>query len=80
MDLFAINQAIGENIDTEILVGTDITVQECLLKSFDYLKSGGLSIIFDDFEGVQREQVIKVLEMSEHLIQKKSNEFHEYLA
>ncbi len=41
---------------------------------FDYLESGEtIKYFLDDFTGVQREQVIKLLEMSQKLIETSSN-------
>ena len=48
---------------------------------FDYLESGeSIDYFLDDFDGVQREQVIKVLEMSQRLIETSSNILNENFA
>jgi uncharacterized protein (DUF433 family) len=64
------------NIDPEILdetpvfFGTRVPIKNL----FDYLESGeSMDYFLDDFGGVQREQVIKVLEMSQKLIETSSN-------
>lgn len=53
------------NIDPEILGGTPVFygTRVPIKNLFDYLESGEtIDYFLDDFEGVQREQVIKVLE------------------
>lgn len=41
---------------------------------FDYLKSGeSMDFFLEDFDGVRREQVIKVLEMSHKLLEASSS-------
>jgi uncharacterized protein (DUF433 family) len=48
---------------------------------FDYLETGeSIEIFLEDFEGVSRIQVLKVLEMSQKLIESSSNIFNENLA
>jgi uncharacterized protein (DUF433 family) len=48
---------------------------------FDYLETGeSIEIFLEDFEGVNRIQVLKVLEMSQKLIESSSNIFNENLA
>lgn len=64
------------NIDPEILGGTPVFfgTRVPIKNLFDYLESGeSIDYFLDDFEGVQREQVIKVLEMSQKLIETSSN-------
>jgi uncharacterized protein (DUF433 family) len=66
------NQAI--RIDPEILGGTLVFsgTRVPVKNLFDYLETGdSIDIFLEDFEGVSREQVIKVLEMSQRLIDKK---------
>jgi len=55
------------NIDPEILGGTPVFFGTSVpIKNlFDYLVTGdSIEIFIDDFDGIKREQVIKVLEMS----------------
>ncbi|MBD0285739.1 MAG: hypothetical protein ICV79_09995, partial [Flavisolibacter sp.] len=48
---------------------------------FDSLESGkSIDCFLDDFDGVKREQVIKVLEMGQKLIETSSNILNENLA
>lgn len=71
------------NIDPEILGGTPVFYgTRVLIKNlFDYLESGeSIDYFLDDFEGVQRHQVIKVLEMSQKLIETSSNILNENFA
>lgn len=68
------------NIDPEILGGTPVFygTRVPVKNLFDYLEAGeSINYFLDDFEGVHREQVIGVLEMSEDLIQKRSIELYE---
>ena len=54
------------NIDSKILGGTPVLIgtRVPIKNLFDYLESGeSIDYFLDDFEGVQWEQVIKVLEM-----------------
>ncbi len=71
------------NIDPEILGGTPVFfgTRVPIKNLFDYLESGeSINYFLDDFEGVQREQVIKVLEMSQKLIEISSNVMNENFA
>lgn len=71
------------NIDSEILGGTPVfTGTRVPIKNlFDYLESGeSIDYFLEDFEGVQREQVVKLLEMSQKLIESSSNILHENIA
>ncbi len=55
------------NIDPEILGGTPVFfgTRVPIKNLFDYLETGdSIETFLDDFDGVKREQVIKVLEMS----------------
>lgn len=64
------------NIDSEILGGTPVFsgTRMPIKNLFDYLKTGEtIEIFLEDFEGVSRNQVIKVLEMSQRLIETSSN-------
>lgn len=63
------------NIDPEILGGTPVFfgTRVPIKNLFDYLETGeSIDYFLEDFEGVQREQVIKVLEMSHKLIESSS--------
>lgn len=71
------------NIDAEILGGTPVFygTRVPIKNLFDYLEAGeSIDYFLDDFEGVQREQILKVLEMSQRLIETSSNILHEHLA
>ena len=71
------------NIDPEILGGTPVFfgTRVPIKNLFDYLESGEtIDYFLDDFDGVQRKQVIKVLEMSQKLIESSSNIMNENFA
>jgi uncharacterized protein (DUF433 family) len=71
------------NIDPEILGGTPVFngTRVPIKNLFDYLETGeSIEIFLEDFEGVNRIQVLKVLEMSQKLIESSSNIFNENLA
>ena len=71
------------HIDPEILGGTPVFygTRVPIKNLFDYLESGeSIDYFLDDFEGVQRHQVIKVLEMSQKLIETSSNILNENFA
>ena len=75
------NQII--NIDPDILGGTPVFsgTRVPIKNLFDYLETGEtIDFFLDDFSGVQREQVIKLLEMSQKLIETSSNILHENIA
>jgi uncharacterized protein (DUF433 family) len=75
------NQVI--NIDSEILGGTPVfTGTRVPIKNlFDYLETGDtIETFLEDFEGVSKSQVIKLLEMSQKLIESSSNILHENFA
>ena len=64
------------NIDPEILGGTPVFfgTRVPIKNLFDYLETGDtIEIFLDDFEGVSKSQVIRVLEMSQKLIETSSN-------
>ncbi len=64
------------NIDPEILGGTPVFygTRVPIKNLFDYLETGeSINYFLDDFSGVRREQVIKLLEMSQKLIETSSN-------
>lgn len=71
------------HIDPEILGGTPVFfgTRVPIKNLFDYLESGeSINYFLDDFDGVHREQVIKVLEMSKKLIETSSNILNENFA
>ena len=71
------------NIDSEILGGTPVFsgTRVPIKNLFDYLETGdSIEIFLEDFEGVSRNQVIKVLEMSQKLIETSSNILNENIA
>jgi uncharacterized protein (DUF433 family) len=60
------------NIDKEILGGTPVFygTRVPIKNLFDYLETGdSIEIFLDDFEGVSRSQVVRLLEMSQKLIE-----------
>ena len=71
------------NIDPEILGGTPVFfgTRVPIKNLFDYLETGEIIEIFlEDFEGVSRNQVIRILEMSQKLIETSSNILNENIA
>ena len=71
------------NIDPEILGGTPVFygTRVPIKNLFDYLETGdSIDTFLEDFEGVQKEQVIKVLEMSQKLIETSTNILNENFA
>jgi uncharacterized protein (DUF433 family) len=71
------------NIDPEILGGTPVFwgTRVPIKNLFDYLETGeSIQAFLDDFSGVRKEQVIKVLEMSQRLIETSSNILNENFA
>jgi uncharacterized protein (DUF433 family) len=71
------------NIDTEILGGTPVFygTRVPIKNLFDYLETGEtIETFLEDFEGVQKEQVIKVLEISQKLIETSTGILHENFA
>ena len=71
------------NIDPEILGGTQVFygTRVPIENLFNYLKTGeSIDNFLDDFSGVQREQVIKLLEMSQKHLETSSNILHENTA
>jgi len=68
------------NKDPEILGGTPVFfgTRVPIKNLFDYLATGDtIDIFLDDFEGVSRNQVIRVLEISQKLIETSSNMINE---
>jgi uncharacterized protein (DUF433 family) len=71
------------NIDPEILGGTPVFngTRVPIKNLFDYLETGdSIETFLDDFEGVSRYQVIKLLEMSQKLIATSTHILHENFA
>jgi uncharacterized protein (DUF433 family) len=71
------------NIDPDILGGTPVFfgTRVPIKNLFDYLETGDtIEIFLEDFEGVSRNQVVKVLEISQKLIETSSNILNENIA
>ena len=71
------------NIDPEILGGTPVFngTRVPIKNLFDYLEAGhSIDYFLEDFESVSREQVLRVLEVSQKLIESSSNILHENIA
>ncbi len=71
------------NINPEILGGTPVFygTRVPIKNLFDYLETGeSIDLFLEDFDGVTKEQVIKVLAMSQKLIETSSNIFNENFA
>ena len=71
------------NIDPEILGGTPVFfgTRVPIKNLFDYLETGdSIETFLDDFNGVKREQVIKVLKMSQKLIETSTGILNENIA
>lgn len=71
------------NIDPEILGGTPVFfgTRVPIKNLFDYLETGdSIEVFLEDFEAVSKEQVIKVLEMSQKLIESSTNILNENFA
>jgi uncharacterized protein (DUF433 family) len=71
------------NIDPEILGGTPVFygTRVPIKNLFDYLESGEtIDYFLDDYSGVHRQQVIKLLEMSKRLLETSSNILDENFA
>jgi uncharacterized protein (DUF433 family) len=68
------------NIDNEILGGTPVFsgTRVPIKNLFDYLETGEtIEAFLMDFETVHKDHVVKVLEMSQKLIESSSNILHE---
>ena len=68
------------NIDPEILGGTPVFfgTRVPIKNLFDYLESGEtINSFLEDFDGVQREQVVKILAMSQKLIEASTGVLNE---
>ena len=64
------------NIDKEIMGGTPVFfgTRVPIKNLFDYLETGdSIEVFLEDFEGVTRNQVVKILEMSKNLIESSTN-------
>lgn len=71
------------HIDPEILGGTPVFygTRVPIKNLFDYLETGEtIETFLQDFDGVQKEQVIKVLEISQKLIATSTGILHENFA
>jgi len=71
------------NIDPEILGGTPVFfgTRVPIKNLFDYLESGdSIEVFLEDFDGVGKDQVVKVLEISQKLIETSTNILHENFA
>ena len=71
------------NIDNEILGGTPVFdgTRVPIKNLFDYLETGEtIDTFLNDFDTVKREQVLKVLQLFEKLIQSSSEILHENIA
>ena len=71
------------NIDPEILGGTPVFygTRVPIKNLFDYLETGeSIDVFLEDFEGVSKSQVVRVLEMSQKLIETSSNILNENFA
>ena len=71
------------NIDPEILGGTPVFngTRVPIKNLFDYLEAGhSIDFFLDDFEAVSRNQVLRLLEVSQKLLQSSSNILHENIA
>jgi uncharacterized protein (DUF433 family) len=71
------------NVDPDILGGTPVFsgTRVPIRNLFDYLETGDtIEIFLEDFEGVSREQVVRVLEISQKLIESSTNILHENFA
>ncbi len=71
------------NIDSEILGGTPVFngTRVPIKNLFDYLETGEtIKTFLEDFDGVTKEQVIKVLEISEKLINTSTEVLNENFA
>jgi uncharacterized protein (DUF433 family) len=71
------------NIDPEILGGTPVFygTRVPIKNLFDYLETGeSIETFLEDFDGVEKYQVVKVLEMSQKLIETSTNILNENFA
>jgi len=73
-------EARAINIDPEILGGTPVFygTRVPIKNLFDYLETGdSIETFLEDFDSVKKDQVIKVLEMSQKLIETSTGIFNE---
>ncbi len=71
------------NIDKEILGGTPVFygTRVPIKNLFDYLETGdSIETFLEDFEGVSKAQVVRLLEMSQKLIETSTNILNENFA
>lgn len=71
------------NIDPEIMGGTPVFygTRVPIKNLFDYLETGdSIEAFLDDFDSVKKEQVIKVLEMSQKIIETSTGILNENFA
>ncbi len=71
------------NIDPDILGGTPVFygTRVPIKNLFDYLGTGdSIEVFLEDFDGVTKDQVVKVLEISQKLIETSTNILHENFA
>jgi len=71
------------NIDKDILGGTPVFygTRVPIKNLFDYLETGDtIETFLEDFDGVSKSQVIKLLEMSQKLIETSTNILNENFA
>lgn len=71
------------NIDPEILGGTPVFygTRVPIKNLFDYLETGdSIDSFLEDFDGVSKEQVVKLLEMSQRLIESSTDILNENFA
>jgi len=71
------------NVDKDILGGTPVFngTRVPVKNLFDYLETGdSIETFLEDFEGVKREQVVKILEMSKRFIETSTNILNENFA
>jgi len=71
------------NVDPDILGGNPLFygMRLTIQNLFDYLETGDtIEVFLEDFEGVSKDQVIKVLEMSQKLIESSKNILNENFA
>jgi len=71
------------NVDPEILGGTPVFsgTRVPIKNLFDYLETGeSIETFLEDFDGVSKAQVIRILEISQKLIETSSNILNENFA
>jgi uncharacterized protein (DUF433 family) len=71
------------HIDKEILGGTPVFygTRVPIKNLFDYLETGeSIETFLQDFDGVSKSQVVRLLEMSQRLIENSSNILNEKFA